>query len=161
MKGQTARGWELQHVKPDGINFIASAGTTAVTSDYIGIAGFHEIIILGTLGAMVATGTCDFKLTICATSGGTYVDSAGSALSQALAAVDANTKFGWDIFKVVGYNFIKTVCTRATANVTIEDITAVKMQARKQPRTQSAGSGQFVTAQAGFKFLNFLTAGTP
>lgn len=152
---------QVQHLLADGTNAAAAAGATAVTSDYIDTQNFNEIVIMGILGAMAASSTCDFKLTGCATSGGTYVDLEGSALGQAVVATDADCIFMWDIKRLIGgYRYIKVVCTRAVGNVTIQGIVAMKWANTKNPRTQVAGTKQFVVSQAGIKFLYDLKNGT-
>jgi hypothetical protein len=47
---------------------------------------FGRLMYVINVGAIGAAGTVDFKLQSCATSGGTYVDIAGKAITQIIAA---------------------------------------------------------------------------
>lgn len=161
MIGGTLQSWDFQHVKPDGTNFVAAAGVTVITSDAIDTEGCDEIAIIGSLGVITATGIVAFKLTGCQTVGGTYVDLAGSALANELAATDSSSKFAWDAFRS-SFRFIKVVITRTIANSIIEDITAIKLQTKKKPLAESIAAGVgFVVAQSGPKFVDYMIAGTP
>lgn len=70
------------------IDPIARTATGTALTDAVDMSRMHQVAFVLLLGAIGATDTLDLKVTECATSGGTYTDIAGKAITQLSAADD-------------------------------------------------------------------------
>lgn len=132
---------KFTHLTFDGTNYVLAAGTSDVDSNYLDMANFQGVIFLIVVGVMAASSTADFKVNQCDTSGGTYADLTGTAVTQFSATDD--DKFALiDVFDPEE-QYLKVTTTRGNGgNSTIECLMAIQYGARKLPITQPTGAGQ-------------------
>lgn len=106
-----------KRVKVDGTNFTGSAGTTDLTSEAIDTAGYQGARLIFGFGAITTNAVTSVKVTQCDTSGGTYADLEGSAVT--VADDDDNQIVVIDIFKP-RERYLKTVIDRGTQNAVVD-----------------------------------------
>lgn len=90
-------------------------------SDAVDMANFESILAKVFVGAMVATSTVNAKLVQAVTSGGSYKDVTGKAITALLAAGGDNRQAlincrGEELDLAGGYRFVKLSITVGTAN---------------------------------------------
>ena len=97
-----------------------TAGTNL--SDAIDMNDYSQILVIGCVGDMAATATLDLKVTQATTSGGTYKDVSGAAVTQLTQASpdDSNKQVlinvdQTDLDMDNGYRYVKVSMTTATA----------------------------------------------
>ena len=91
-----------------------SAGST--TSAAVDMTGFGGGALLVNVGVIASSGTVDYKVQSSATSGGSYVDITGAAITQATQAGGGSGTSQLVSFDMpIGQNFVKTVLVNATA----------------------------------------------
>jgi len=91
-----------------------SAGST--TSAAVDMTGFGGGALLVNVGVIASSGTVDCKVQSSATSGGSYVDITGAAITQATQAGGGSGTSQLVSFDMpIGQNFVKTVLVNATA----------------------------------------------
>lgn len=91
-----------------------SAGTT--TSSAVDMTGFGGGALLVNAGVIGSSGTVDCKITSSATSGGSYTDVTGAAITQMTqAGGDSGTSQLVSFDMPVGHTHVKTVLVNATA----------------------------------------------
>ena len=91
-----------------------TAGTT--TSAAVSMLGFGGGALLVNAGVIGTSGTVDCKITSSATTGGSYTDVTGAAITQMTqAGGDSGTSQLVSFDMPLGHNFIKTVLVNATA----------------------------------------------
>lgn len=111
------------------------AGTTAITSDAIDMAGFDGVAFVTATGAFTATGTATIKAQQGAAANmSDAADLAGTA--QAFTDADGSKSVGVDIKSPVK-RYVRVVISRATANSVWGQIFAIQYRSRKKPVTQA------------------------
>ena len=101
-----------------------SAGTT--TSSAIDLTGFSKASLLVDIGVISSSGTVDCKVQASATSGGSYADITGAAITQATqAGGDSGSQQLVDFEIPVGKPFVKTVLVNATA-AAVQGVSIIK-----------------------------------
>jgi len=91
-----------------------SAGTT--TSSAIDLTGYSNASLFVSVGVISSSGTVDCKVQASATSGGSYADITGAAITQATqAGGDSGSSQLVDFEIPAGKPFVKTVLVNATA----------------------------------------------
>jgi hypothetical protein len=91
-----------------------SAGTT--TSSAVDMTGFGGGALMVNAGVIAASGTVDCKVQSSATSGGTYTDITGAAITQMTqAGGDSGTSQLVSFDMPAGHTHVKTVLVNATA----------------------------------------------
>lgn len=91
-----------------------SAGTT--TSSAVDMTGFGGGALLVNAGVIGSSGTVDCKIQSSATSGGSYTDVTGAAITQMTqAGGDSGTSQLVSFDMPAGHTHVKTVLTNATA----------------------------------------------
>ena len=91
-----------------------SAGST--TSAAVDMTGFGGGALLVNVGVIASSGTVDCKVQSSATSGGSYVDITGAAITQTTQAGGGSGTSQLVSFDMpIGQNFVKTVLVNATA----------------------------------------------
>jgi hypothetical protein len=91
-----------------------SAGTT--TSSAIDLTGHQSGVLIVNAGVIGSSGTIDCKVQSSATSGGTYADITGAAITQMTqAGSHSGTSQAVNFELPVGQPFVKTVLVNATA----------------------------------------------
>ena len=91
-----------------------SAGTT--TSAAIDLTGYTKGVLIVNAGVIGSSGTIDCKVQSSATSGGSYADITGAAITQMTqAGSHSGTSQAVDFELPAGQPFVKTVLVNATA----------------------------------------------
>ena len=91
-----------------------SAGTT--TSASVDMTGYGGGALLVTAGVISTSGTVDCKITSSATTGGTFTDVTGAAITQMTQAGGGSGTSQLVSFDMpLGHNFVQTVLVNATA----------------------------------------------
>ena len=91
-----------------------SAGATS--SAAIDLTGYSKAALVVTVGVIASSGTVDCKVQASATSGGSYADITGAAITQMTeAGGDSGSTVIVDFENPNGKPFVKTVLTNATA----------------------------------------------
>lgn len=101
---------------------LGAAGTSAITSTAVNMAGYDGCLFLVPFGAIVSGAATSIKLQQCDTVGGSYADLTGT--SQTVADTDDDTMFVIDI-QQPQEQFLKLVVSRATQNATVGVIAAI------------------------------------
>lgn len=150
----------IEHYKPDNSTYVVAAGITEVDSEAIPYKDCEGLLILVTIGAMVAGATLDAKLQYSADGSTGWTDIAGSAQTQ-VADTGDDKMIAWDVkWPQDDYSHIRVAFTRGNgANTTIEALHVLKYGKRVLPPTPGTGAGQFVSA-ANLKQLICPEAGT-
>jgi hypothetical protein len=99
-----------------------AAGTSAITSSAVDMAGYDGCLFIVPFGAIVSGAVTSLKLQQCDTTGGSYADLAGT--SQTVADTDDDKTFIVDI-QNPQEQFLKLVVSRATQNATVGGIYAI------------------------------------
>lgn len=99
-----------------------AAGTSAITSSAVDMAGYDGCLFIVPFGAIVSGAATSIKLQQCDTSGGSYADLTGT--SQTVADTDDDKTFLVDIQKPQE-QYLKLVVSRATQNATVGGIYAI------------------------------------
>ena len=123
-------------VKPDGSNYVVSAGATAVTSVPIDTAGYEGVRLMIGFGAIVSGAATSIK----ARQGAAANMSDGADLagtSQTVADTDDNKIRIVDIYRPEK-RYVDLVTSRATQNATIDFLVAEFYGVRVKPVTQHA-----------------------
>lgn len=103
-----------------------SAGTT--TSSAIDMTGYSKGSLVVTVGVISSSGTVDCKVQASATSGGSYADITGAAITQMTeAGGDSGSTVQVDFDIPNGKPFVKTVLTNATA-AAVQGVLIIKDQ---------------------------------
>lgn len=109
------------------------AGTTAITSDTVDMAGYDGVCFVTATGAFTATGTATIKVQQGAAANmSDAADLAGTA--QSFADTDGSKSVAVDV-KSPTKRYVRLVVTRATANSVWGQIFAVQYRSRKRPVT--------------------------
>lgn len=112
------------------------SATGTVETDAIDMSKFHQVAFILLVGTVGATDTLDFKIRECATSGGTYTDISGKAITQ-LTGTDDNKQVlvnvrGSEL--TPGYRYVKGLLTHGgTAGTADIAVVALADQARFKP----------------------------
>lgn len=109
-----------------------AAGTTAITSGAIDMAGFEGCVFIVPVGAVVSGAVTTIKVQQCDTSGGSYADLTGTSVT--IADTDDDFLKYVDVFRPQK-QFLKMVVSRATQNATIGGIVAIQYQKRFMAQT--------------------------
>ena len=112
-----------------------AAGTSDVTSDAIDTAGFEGCCFIVPMGAVVSTAVTSIKVQQCDTSGGSYADLTGTAVT---IADDGDDKTYYVEVIRPREQFLKLVVDRGTANATVGGVIAVLFGASSKPVTHGA-----------------------
>lgn len=99
-----------------------AAGTSAITSTAVDMAGYDGCLFLVPFGAIVSGAVTSIKLQQCDTSGGSYADLTGTG--QTVADTDDDKMFVIDI-QQPQEQFLKLVVSRATQDATVGVIVAI------------------------------------
>lgn len=91
---------------------VGTAGTMTATA--VDGRGFDRACFIIAVGAMTNTATLDAKITDCATSGGSYANTAGTALTQ-LDDTNGGTVYTIDVPVKAASPFMKTLIVTGTA----------------------------------------------
>ena len=137
---------EIKHIrmKPDGTNFIAAAGTTAVTSDSADVLGFNNICFEMAVGAIVSGAVTSAKLQW-SDDNSTFTDVTGGSVT--IADTDDNKIIFFEVNKPKK-RYFRIVTSRATQNATVDFLDVKLWNATQVPVTQDA-----TTVEGGI-FLN-------
>jgi hypothetical protein len=137
---------EIKHIrmKPDGTNFIAAAGTTAVTSDSADVLGFNNICFEMAVGAIVSGAVTSAKLQW-SDDNSTFTDVTGGSVT--IADTDDNKIIFFEVHKPKK-RYFRIVTSRATQNATVDFLDVKLWNATQVPVTQDA-----TTVEGGI-FLN-------
>jgi len=137
----------LSNAVVDRIKVSQAAGTGAVTSDPVDMAGYEGALFLVELGAIVSGGTNTCKVQQSSDDGsadaygdleGTSLVNSGDEAAEKVQAIEVINP---------GKRYLKLIATRAAQNVEIDSILVIKFGSRKLPVTQPAnvdGSEQHV-----------------
>lgn len=106
---------------------LGAAGTSAITSSALDMAGFDGVLFIIPAGTIVSGAATSLKLTDCTTTGGSYADVAGT--NQTIADTDDDKCYYVDVLRPQ-LQFLKLVISRATQNATFGGIFAVQYQKR-------------------------------
>jgi hypothetical protein len=137
---------EIKHIrmKPDGTNFIAAAGSTAVTSDSADVLGFNNICFEMAVGAIVSGAVTSAKLQW-SDDNSTFADVTGGSVT--IADTDDNKIIFFEVHKPKK-RYFRIVTSRATQNATVDFLDVKLWNATQVPVTQDA-----TTVEGGI-FLN-------
>jgi hypothetical protein len=137
---------EIKHIrmKPDGTNFIAAAGSTAVTSDSADVLGFNNICFEMAVGAIVSGAVTSAKLQW-SDDNSTFTDVTGGSVT--IADTDDNKIIFFEVHKPKK-RYFRIVTSRATQNATVDFLDVKLWNATQVPVTQDA-----TTVEGGI-FLN-------
>ena len=113
-----------------------AAGTSAITSSAVDMAGFDGCTFVIPLGTIVAGAATSVKIQQCDTSGGSYADLTGTNIT--IADDDDDGLRYVDVLRP-REQFLKCVVSRATQNATIGGIVAIQYRARLAPVTHGSG----------------------
>lgn len=113
-----------------------AAGTSAITSSAVDMAGYDGCLFIVPVGAVVSGAVTSLKVQQCDTTGGSYADLTGT--NQAIADTDDDKCFYVDIQRP-DEQFLKLVVSRATQNATIGGIVAIQY---KRGVSSSGGTSQ-------------------
>jgi hypothetical protein len=124
----------LEEVKITKLNDATAAGTSAINSGVVDMAGFDGCVFLTSTGTVLATGTATIKVQQDAAVGmGAAADLLGT--SQAFVDTDDNKSVAVDIKRPLE-RYLRLVINRATANSDWGPIWALQYRTRKLPVTQ-------------------------
>jgi hypothetical protein len=112
-----------------------AAGTSDVTSDAIDTAGFEGCCFIVPIGAITAGAVTSIKVQQCDTSGGSYADLTGTAVT---IADDADDKTFYVEVIRPREQYLKLVVDRATQNATVGSVIAVLFGAGNKPVSHGA-----------------------
>lgn len=122
------------------IDPVDRTATGTALSDAIDMSKFHQVVFTLMLGAIGATDTIDLKLTECATSGGTYTDISGKAITQ-LGGSDDNKQAVINLRGdelTPGYRYVKAKLTHGgTATSVLVSLLCQGGQARYKPASDN------------------------
>lgn len=110
---------QVIHLKVDGTNFGASAGTTDLTSEAIDTQGYESVLVIPIFGAITSGAVTSFKLQQCDTPGGTYADLAGT--SRSVADTDDGKIALKELYRP-RERYIKVVIDRGTQNAVVDGV---------------------------------------
>ncbi len=110
---------------------LGAAGTSAITSSALDMAGYDGVLFIVPLGTIVSGAVTSLKLTDCTTTGGSYNDVIGT--NQTIADTDDDKVLYLDVQRPA-LQFLKLVVTRGTQNATIGGIFAIQYQKRTLPQ---------------------------
>ena len=124
----------LEEVKITKLNDATAAGTSAINSGIVDMAGFDGVVFLTSTGTILATGTATIKAQQGQVSNlSDAADLAGT--SQAFVDTDDNKSVAIDI-KRPNERYLRCVIERAVANSDWGPIWAIQYRTRKLPVTQ-------------------------
>ncbi len=127
-------GHLLEEVKITKLNDATAAGTSAINSAVVDMAGFDGVVFLTNTGTVLATGTATVKVQQDTAAGmGAAADLLGT--SQAFVDTDDNKSVAVDIKRPLE-RYLRLVITRAVANSDWGPIWALQYRTRKLPVTQ-------------------------
>lgn len=137
---------EIKHIrmKPDGTNFVAAAGTTAINSDSVDVVGFNNLCFEMAVGAIVSGAVTSAKLQW-SDDNSTFTDVVGGSVT--IADTDDNKIIFFEIHKPKK-RYFRIATSRATQNATVDFLDAKLWNATQVPVTQDA-----TTVEGGI-FLN-------
>lgn len=137
---------EIKHIrmKPDGTNFIAAAGSTAVTSDSADVLAFNNICFELAFGAIVSGAVTSAKLQW-SDDNSTFTDVTGGSVT--IADTDDNKIVFFEVHKPKK-RYFRIVTSRATQNATVDFLDVKLWNATQVPVTQDT------TTVKGGIFLN-------
>jgi len=137
---------EIKHIrmKPDGTNFVAAAGSTAITSDSADVLGFNNICFEMAVGAIVSGAVTSAKLQW-SDDNSTFTDVTGGSVT--IADTDDNKIIFFEVHKPKK-RYFRIVTSRATQNATVDFLDVKLWNATQVPVTQDA-----TTVEGGI-FLN-------
>ncbi len=123
-----------------------AAGTTAITSSSVDMAGFCSALFHIHLGAIVSGGVQSAKLQG-SNDDSTYADIEGSSVT--IADTDDNGIVQMEIVRPT-YRYYKVVVSRATQNTTVDSISVtLSNPLAAKPTATTLGNEQHVSAGAG------------
>ena len=127
-------GHLLEEVKITKLNDATAAGTSAINSAVVDMAGFDGVVFLTSTGTVLATGTATVKVQQDTVVGmGSAADLLGT--SQAFIDTDDNKSVAVDIKRPLE-RYLRLVISRAVANSDWGPIWALQYRTRKLPVTQ-------------------------
>lgn len=113
-----------------------AAGTSAITSSAVNMAGFDGALFIIPVGTVVSGAVTTAKVQQCDTTGGSYADLTGTSVT--VADTDDDGLKYIDIFRPQE-QFLKVVVSRATQNATIGGIVCIQYKARTRPTSHGSG----------------------
>ncbi len=128
---------KVSRIQVDGTNYTASAGSSAVTSDAIDMAGFEGVKLYIGFGAIVSGAVTSVKVQQSSDDGSSDAYSDLEDSSVTVADDDDNKVVVIDIFRP-RKRYLKVVTSRATQNATVDFLVAVQYGARKEPTSDDS-----------------------
>lgn len=113
-----------------------AAGTSDITSDAVDTAGFECCTFVVPIGGATATAVTSLKVQQCDTSGGSYADLTGTAVT--ILDSDDDKTFYVEVVRP-REQFLKLIVDRGTANVTVGGVIALLSGAANRPVTHGTG----------------------
>jgi hypothetical protein len=114
---------------------LCAAGTSDVTSSAIDTAGFEGCCFIVPMGTIASTAVTSIKVQQCDTSGGSYADLTGTAVT---IADDGDDKTYYVEVVRPREQFLKLVVDRGTQNATVGGVIAVLTGAGNKPVSHGA-----------------------
>lgn len=134
------QGFLLGDVKITKLNDATAAGTSAINSTVVDMAGYDGVVFLTNTGTFTASGTATAKVQQDSAVGmGAAADLTGT--SQAFVDTDDNKSVAVDIKRPLE-RYLRLVVTRATANSEWGPIWALQYRARTLPVTQGVDKSE-------------------
>lgn len=123
-----------------------AAGTTPVNGTHVDMSGFETVIFTAAFGALTASQVTNLK----AQAGNAADDSDMADLTGAvtanLADTDGNKMLVLEVFRPVGFRYVRPVVVRGTANAAIDSVVADQYGSRDQPETEDTTVSSAVVA---------------
>lgn len=126
----------LTHAVISRVSNAAAAGTTAINSTSVDMAGFDAVTFLANFGTLTATQVTSMKLQH-SDDNSTFTDVTSGA-TAAMADADSNKQLA-ATYKRPTKRYVRAVISRGTANAVLDGITAIQYRPRTLPTTQPAG----------------------
>ena len=124
-------------VKVDGTNYTGSANTTDLTSEAIDTAGYEGAEIFTGFGAITSGAVTSVKVQQCDTSGGTYADLTGTAIT---VADDDDNQMTHHVIFNPQEQYLKVVTDRGTQNAVVDFMVVKLFGARREPTTDDTAT---------------------
>ena len=125
-----SKGIKTIRLKVDGTNYTGSANTTDLTSEAVDTAGFEGARFICGFGAITSTAVTSTKVQQCDTSGGSYADLEGTAIT--VADDDDNQVTITEIHRP-RERYLKHVVDRGTANAVVDFLVVELYGCKSQP----------------------------
>ena len=122
----------------------AAAGTTAVNSDGVSVAGFDGVLFVALFGTLTANQVTQIKAQQSSddAAADAYTDIEGSE-TVAMDDADDNLMCFIDIFRPEE-EYVRLVIERATANAVIDGVVAILYRAKDRPIIQDATVSEYL-----------------